>query len=91
MSVNEIAAKAREYRELQAYIKQLEEEAEAIKTDLTAQMAQQGVDTLEADIFTIRLTEYQSSRIDSKRLKADHEDLCAAYTKTTTGRRFQIA
>lgn len=64
MSTVDIATKAREYRELQAMIRDLEAEAEAVKTAIIAEMDFQQTDTLTVDIFTIRNTVYQSQRLD---------------------------
>ena len=43
MTIVEITGKAREYREVQAMIKQLEEEAEALKGEMIAELEAQGV------------------------------------------------
>ena len=91
MSINEITTKAREYRELQVMIKQLEEEADAIKAAITAHMDAENTDTLQADVFTIRWTAYTSSRVDTTALKKELPDVAARYTKTTEARRFQVA
>ena len=91
MSANEISTKAREYREVQALIKQLQEEADALKAEITAHMDAEQTDTLQADIFTIRWTAYQSSRVDTTALKNELPEVAARYSKTTTARRFQVA
>lgn len=91
MSTFEITNKAREYREIQAMIKQLEDEAEALKAAITAQMDAQNTDTVQADIFTIKWTVYSSSRVDTAALKKELPDVAARYTKTTEARRFQVA
>lgn len=91
MTINDVVTKIREYKELQAYIRQLEEEAEAAKAAIVAEMEARGTDTLQADIFTVRYTAYASSRIDSAALKKELPDVAARYTKTTEARRFQVA
>jgi len=91
MSTIEIASKAREYKELQIFIKQLQDEAEAIKGEITAEMEARGTDTLQADIFTVKLSEYQSSRVDTKALKETMPELAQRFTQTTTARRFSVA
>lgn len=91
MSTFEITNKAREYREIQAMIKQLEDEAEALKAEITAQMEAQQVDTLQADVFTVRWTLYSSSRVDTTALKKELPEVAARYTKTTEAKRFQVA
>jgi predicted phage-related endonuclease len=82
---------AKDYREIQAMIKELEAEAEAIKAKITAEMDAQQTDTLQADIFTIKYTAYTTSRVDTTALKKELPDVAARYTKTTEARRFQVA
>ncbi|MDL2281371.1 hypothetical protein LJC10_05920 [Selenomonadales bacterium OttesenSCG-928-I06] len=91
MTTLEINGKAKTYRELQTYIKQLEEEAEELKAVITAEMAARGVEVLEADVFTIRYTKYQSSRLDTATLKEELPEIASRYTKTVEARRFQVA
>ena len=91
MSVTEITSKAREYREIQSFIKELQDQADALKAAITAHMAAAGVDTMTADIFTIKNTAYTSSRVDTSALKAELPDVAARYTKTSEVRRFQVA
>jgi len=82
---------AKDYREIQAMIRELEAEAEAVKATITAHMDAEHIDTLQADIFTIKWTAYTSSRVDTTALKNELPDVAARYTKTTEARRFQVA
>ena len=82
---------AREYRTIQAEIKMLEEQADALKQEMIREMDSLQVDSLAAGEYTIRYTLVESSRLDSARLKAEHADLYAAYTNRTTSTRFQVA
>ena len=91
MSSTEITKAAKDYREIQAMIKELQDEADAIKATITAEMDAKGVDTMRADIFTIKNTAYQTSRLDTTALKQELPDVAARYTKTTESRRFQVA
>lgn len=90
MSTNELAATIRELKELQAFIKQLEEEADAAKAAIIAEMQVRQTDTLQADVFTVRYTAYASSRVDTTALKRDLPDVADRYTRTTQARRFAI-
>lgn len=47
-------------------------------------------ETLLAGAFKVTWTPYTTSRFDSVRFKKDHAELAAAYTKTTTTRRFSV-
>ena len=91
MTTIDITKAARDYRELQAMIKELEAEAEAIKANITAHMDAQQTDTLQADIFTIKYTKYTTNRFDTTAFKSTHSDLFDKFIKTTEARRFQVA
>jgi len=91
MTILEITNKAKQYRELQTLIKQLEEEAEALKSDMIAELDANGVSTLQADVFTIRWQAYKSNRVDTTALKNELPDIAARFTRTTEARRFQVA
>jgi len=86
-----IETTAREYREIQAEIKALEEQADTLKQQMIAEMDSRNVEKLEAGEYTIRWSLYESSRLDSAKLKVDHADLCATYSKKTVSTRFQVA
>ena len=89
--MTDITTTAREYRELQAQIKTLEAQAEALKQALIREMDARQAEELTAGEYTIRYTIYESARLDSAKLKAEHADLYAAYTKKTAATRFQVA
>ena len=91
MSSHEMENTARAYREIQAEIKALEEQADALKQQMIKEMDARNLEKLEAGEYTIRWGLYESNRLDSAKLKADHGDIYAAYTKRTTATRFQVA
>jgi predicted phage-related endonuclease len=91
MSTIEISTRAKEYKELQQFIKQLEDEAETIKAAIIAEMEAQQTDSITTDLFTVKYTTYTSNRVDTTALKNELPDIAARYTKTTEARRFQIA
>jgi len=91
MSTIEMATTARAYRNIQAEIKALEEQADALKQQMIQEMDARGVDELAAGDYTIRWNLYESSRLDSAKLRAEHGDLYASYTKKATATRFQVA
>jgi len=86
-----LPAMAREYRELQAMIKELEAEAEALKLAMINEMDSRCIDKLAAGEFTIHWTVYERSRFDAKALNRDLPDIAARYVKKTTATRFQVA
>lgn len=89
MSTNEIEAKCRELRQLQALIEEAEQEAEAIKDALKAHMGDS--EEMRAGEYKVMWKPVTSSRLDAKALKAALPEVAQAFTKTTTVRRFCVA
>ena len=90
MSTFELTAKIKELKELEMVIAQAQEEAEAIKDAVKLYMTAQGVEELTADIFKVRYKTIRSSRIDTKRLKAELPEIAQRYTVETTSARFAV-
>jgi len=91
MSTTEMETTARTYREIQAEIKALEEQADALKQTMIAEMDARKADKLEAGAYTIHWSIYESSRLDTTALNEALPDVAAQYTKATTATRFQVA
>ena len=89
MSINEIEAKARELRQLQALIEEAQAEAEAIKDTLKAAMGDS--ESIQAGEYKITWKAVTSSRIDTTALKNALPDVAERFTKETTSRRFCVA
>ena len=89
MSTNEIEAKCRELRQLQALIEEAEQEAEAIKDALKAHMGDS--EEMRAGEYKVTWKPVTSSRLDAKALNAARPEVAAHFTKTTTVRRFCVA
>lgn len=91
MSTMELTTKVRELKELEAFIKQAQEEAEAIKDTIKAVMNANGVDEMKIDVYTIRNKLVKSSRLDSKSLKVELPEIAERYTVATESVRFTVA
>ena len=89
MSINEMEAKARELRQLQALIEEAQAEAEAIKDAIKAAMGDS--ETVQAGEYKITWRPVTSARIDTSALRKALPDVAAAFTKETTVRRFCVA
>ena len=89
MSINEMEAKARELRQLQALIEEAQAEAEAIKDAIKAAMGDS--DSIQAGEYKITWKAVTSSRIDTTALKKAMPDVAERFTKETTSRRFCVA
>ena len=88
MSDHNMEPKVKELMELKRMKEELEAEITAIEDEIKAKMGTE--ETLLAGAFKVTWTPYTTSRFDSARFKKDHAELAAAYTKTTTTRRFTV-
>jgi len=77
-------------KEIQLFIKELEQEAEAHRQAIIDEMTAQQTDTIQVDVFTVKYTPYQSSRVDTTELKKHYPELADRFTKITETRRFAI-
>ena len=89
MSINEMEAKARELRQLQALIDEAQAEAEALKDAIKAAMGDS--ESIQAGEYKITWKAVTSSRIDTAALKKVLPDVAERFTKETTVRRFTVA
>jgi predicted phage-related endonuclease len=91
MNKQEIETKAAEYKELQNMIKELQDEAETIKTALVSHMESEDTDKIVAGPFTVRWAPYTTSRLDSTALKKELPEVAERYSKTSEVWKFQVA
>lgn len=80
--------------ELAQYIRMQEEAAamvESLKDQLKERMTAAGVESLAGSEHKATYKSVTSSRVDTARLKKDHPEIAARYTKTTTARRFTFS
>ena len=88
MSAIEIQSKARELKELKVMKEELEAAITAIEDALKAAMGEQ--EEMFCGEYKLTYQTVSTSRFDSTRFKKDYADLAAAYTKSTTYRRFSV-
>ena len=88
MSNPNLEPKIKELLELKRLKEELEAEIAGMEGEIKSVMGDE--ETLLAGAFKVTWTPYTSSRFDSARFKKDHAELAAAYTKTTTARRFSV-
>ena len=81
----------RQFKELQIFVRQLEEEMEAIKQTVINEMNAQQVNEMIVDCFTVRYTSYITNRIDSTTLKKERPEIYDYYTKATEAKRFTVS
>ena len=88
MSIKEIESKAQELQELKRMREELEAEIEATQDAIKAAMGDS--DSITAGAYKITWKPVESSRIDTKALKAALPDVAARFTVTSTTRRFCV-
>ncbi len=91
MSTNEMTSKVREYKELKALMEQIQGELTALEDEIKAEMTARDTEVMDVDVYKIRWTTVNSSRLDTTALKKALPEIAEQYTKTTTCRRFSIA
>ena len=89
MSINEMEAKARELRQLQALIEEAQAEAEALKDALKAAMGDS--EAVQAGEYKITWKAVESARIDTTALRKALPDVAERFTTKNTVRRFVVA
>lgn len=63
-------------REIETQQKELEQQAEALKAEIKADLEENGLDELKTKNFLIRWKDVVSNRLDGKALKATLPDVC---------------
>ena len=89
MSINEMEAKCRELRQLQALIEEAQAEAESIKDAIKAAMGDS--EAIQAGEYKITWRPVKTVRIDTTALKKALPDVAQAFTREATTRRFCVA
>ena len=88
MSIMELDTKVDALRELQSEIERLTAEAEAIKDALKGEMIERGEETLAGNGWKCSWKVVESTRFDSKALKAADPETWSRYTVSTRTSRF---
>lgn len=90
MSIKELDSKVNALRELQSEIERLTAEAEAIKDEIKGEMVNRGEETLTGNGWKASWKVVESTRFDSKALKAADPATYALYTVSTRTSRFCV-
>ena len=90
MSIFELDAKAATYFDLMEQIDALTAEAENIKDAIKAAMVEIEQEQIDGHGWRATWKNTTQSRFDSKKFKADHADMYAAYSIKATGTRFTL-
>ena len=90
MSISEMDARAASYFDLLAQIEALQAEAEAIKDSFKAAMVEIEQEEITGHGWKATWHSVKSTRLDSKKLKAERPEVYEAYTVSATGTRFTL-
>ena len=91
MTERMIVNRVRKLKELEAQQKEIEEQIEALKAEIKADMQRKDLEEQKAGDYMVRFTTVISNRFDGKAFKADQAKLYDQYIRTTESRRFSIA
>ena len=90
MSTVEMVSKVEQLKELEAFIREAEAEAEQIKDEIKAEMYMRNTEEMNVGRYVVRWANVVSNRFDSKAFKNDMGSLYNRYVKQTESRRFSI-
>ena len=91
MSTTELTVQIESLRALEELIEEAKAEAEALRDAIKQEMLTREVDTLMAGQYIVRYTAVLSQRLDTSALKRALPEICKAYTKQISSRRFTIS
>lgn len=91
MTTKDITAKAAEIKELKNMVDELTAEITALEDEIKAEMTARETDEITAGAFKIRWKMVESSRLDTKGIKAALPELVERFTIKTATKRFTIA
>lgn len=83
--------RAKKFMELQAEIKALQDQQDALKAELKADLEAKGIESAQAGQWTVHFQTAASNRFDTRAFKSDHRDLYDMYFKVGTTKKFWVA
>lgn len=91
MSQNEIVAKIEQLKEWEAILEEVQNEVEALRDCIKAQMLERETEEMQVGTYIVRWTSVLSTRFDSTAFKREHAELYKEFTKQVASKRFSIA
>ena len=91
MSKNELISRIVALQEWEALLEEAQNEAEAIRDSIKAEMMERDTEELTAGQYIIRWTPVLTSRFNTAEFKKHYGELYKAFTKQTASRRFSIS
>lgn len=90
MSIDTLLTLVEQYKEAAQLIEAAQTEQETLKAQIKEALAERTTNYLEVGCHKIRLSDFSSTRLDSKAIKAVAPDLYEKYSKIVTGTRLSI-
>ena len=90
MSIDALLVLVEQYKEAAQPIETAQVEQEALKAQIKSELAERSTNYLEVGCHKVRLSDFSSTRLDSKAIKVVAPDLYSEYSKTVTGTRLII-
>ena len=91
MSIVELVSKIEDLKELEALIREAENEAEKLKEEIKKELTEKNTEELIVGRYIVRWTNVCTNRFDSTAFKAVMPDVYNMYVKQTQSRRFSIS
>ena len=90
MSIDTLLTLVEQYKEAAQLIEAAQTEQETLKAQIKEALAERATNYLEVGCHKIRLSDFSSTRLDSKAIKAVAPDLYEKYSKIVPGPRLSI-
>lgn len=87
----ELIKKIEELKEIEAFIKEVQAEAETLKEEIKNEMTKQNTEEMKVGRYVVHWTVVHTDRFDSKAFKQSHLDIYNMYVKESISRRFSIS
>ena len=91
MTERQIENRAKKIKELEAEIKRLEEQMDALKSELKSEMEANQTEEIATKNFIIRWKIIVSNRLDTTALKTTMPNIYKEFLRESTSKRFTIA
>ena len=91
MATNDIITKIETLNDWQELMEEAQEQIEALRDELKAELMRRGTEELEAGQYIVRYQTITNNRFDNSAFKRALPEVYAAFIKQTTTKRFSIA
>lgn len=91
ISTMELIKKIEELKEIEALIKEAQEEADKLKEEIKKEMTRQNTEKMKVGRYTVHWTVVHTDRFDSKAFQQSHLDIYNMYVRESISRRFSIS